>query len=143
MKNNQKYNKIQFNNFDKNTNYLNEKIHNKYQSMKFNDYFQKKNIKRKNIEISGINNKSNNISNNLLNNNTIGSTSNKLSSLIKESNLTLPNLITKNRKDMITKGNDYSINQSRKVGRFLSSYKETNNSLGNLKNNINENYKIF
>ena len=42
MKNNQKYNKIQFNNFDKNTNYLNEKIHNKYQSMKFNDYFQKK-----------------------------------------------------------------------------------------------------
>ena len=35
--------------------------------MKFNDYFQKKNIKRKNIEISGINNKSNNISNNLLN----------------------------------------------------------------------------
>jgi hypothetical protein len=143
MKNNQKYNKIQFNNLDKNTNYLNEKIHNKYQSMKFNDYFQKKNIKRKNIEISGINNKYNNISNNLLNNNTIGSTSNKLSSLIKESNLTLPNLITKNRKDMITKGNDYSINQSRKVGRFLSSYKETNNSLGNLKNNINENYKIF
>jgi hypothetical protein len=143
MKNNQKYNKIQFNNFDKNTNYLNEKIHNKYQSMKFNDYFQKKNIKRKNIEISGINNKYNNISNNLLNNNTIGNTSNKLSSLIKNSNLTLPNLITKNRKDMITKGNDYSINQSRKVGRFLSSYKETNNSLGNLKNNINENYKIF
>ena len=44
---------------------------------------------------------------------------------------------------MITKENDYSINQSRKVGRFLSSYKETNNSLGNLKNNINENYKIF
>ena len=143
MKNNQKYNKIQFNNFDKNTNYLNEKIHNKYQSMKFNDYFQKKNIKRKNIEISGINNKSNNISNNLLNNNTIGSTSNKLSSLIKESNLTLPNLITKNRKDMITKGNGYSMNQSTKFGRVLSSYKETNNSLGNLKNNINENYKIF
>ena len=128
MKIKQKYNKIHFNNYNmngsnaNNINFLNDKIHNKYKSMKFNDYFKTNKILRKNLEISGINNFNNNLSTNSFNN-TIVNTSNRLKSLNNEQNLTLPSLINKNKKFIIPKGKGYVITSQGKVGKLLASKK--------------------
>ena len=101
---------------------LNDKIHNKFKSMKFNDYFKTNKTLRKSIEISGINNFNNNLSTNSVNN-TIVSTSNRLKSLNNEQNLTLPSLLNKNKKFIIPKGKGYVITSQGKAGKLLATYK--------------------
>ena len=127
MKIKQKYNKIQFNNYNinntnTNINEFKDKIHNKFKSMKFNEYFKTNKINRKHLEISGINNINNNLSTNSINN-TIINSSNRLRSINNEPNLTLPTLINKNKKFIIPKGKGYVITQQGKIGKLLTSFK--------------------
>ena len=105
--------------------------------MKFNDYFKKNKISSRNIEISGVNNNTENINNSSIKNKTVMNSSNRLRSIIHEQNLALP----KNKKYTITKGNGCLMKQLRTKG--LSPHQETNNSFGNIKNNISENYRQF
>ena len=131
MKIKQKYNKMQFNNYNltsinntnANINDSKDKIHNKFKSMKFNDYFKTNKINRKKIEISGINNVNNNLSTNSINNNTIINSSNRLNLINNEPNLTLPTLINKNKKFVIPKGKGYLITQQGKIGKLLTPFK--------------------
>jgi hypothetical protein len=127
MKITQKYNKIQFNNYNINNTNTNidefkDKNHNKFKSMKFNEYFKTNKINRKNLEISGINNINNNLTTNSINN-TIINSSNRLRSINNEPNLTLPTLINKNKKFIIPKGKGYLITQQGKIGKLLTSFK--------------------
>ena len=130
MKIKQKYNKMQLNNYNinstnntnNNINVYNDKIHNKFKSMKFNDYFKTRKINRQKLEISGINNINNNLSNNSINN-TIINTSNRLRSLNNEPNMTFPSLMSKNKKFIIPKGKGYINIQPSKFGKLLTSYK--------------------
>ena len=132
MKIKQKYNKMQFNNYNitninntnANINELKDKNHNKFRSMKFNDYFKANTINRKHLEISGINNINNNLSTNSINN-TIINSSNRLRSINNEPNMTLPTLINnnKNKKFIIPKGKGYIITQQGKIGKMLTAFK--------------------
>ena len=143
MKNKQKYNKIQFNNLNNNN-----KIHNKLKSMKLNDPLKTHNkIEEKNLEISGINT-INNLSNNLVFNSTNNSittnVSNRLRTINKGKKTTFSSLISKSKKYYIHKDNRYIIKQPRKNISLLNNNintKTLNNTTGNNKNYIYDNYK--
>ena len=143
MKNKQKYNKIQFNNLNNNN-----KIHNKLKSMKLNDPLKTHNkIEEKNLEISGINT-INNLSNNLVfnssNNSITTNVSNRLRTINKGKKTTFSSLISKSKKYYIHKDNRYIIKQPRKNISLLNNNintKTLNNTTGNNKNYIYDNYK--
>ena len=148
MKNKQKLNKIKFKNLNinnikntnTNTNNTNlDKIHNKFKSMKLNDYF-KTGSEKKNLETSGINNHT------LVNssNNTIISMNNGIRNITDDKNFTLNSFMNKNKKYFIPKGKGYLIKQTGKINKLINNYKRRNNLSGNSNNtNLSENFKQF
>ena len=152
MKNKQKYNKIQFNNLNNNNsniknNIYSNKIHNKLKSMKLNDSLKTNKIQKKNLEISGIHT-FNNLNNNLIlntPNNSVTTVSNRLRSINKGKNTTFSSLITKNKKNFVPQENRYIINPTKKINSLLNNNnyndRTLNNTTGNNKNYLHENYK--
>ena len=148
MKNKQKLNKIQFknlniNNIKNNNNTINntnlDKIHNKFKSMKLNDYF-KTGVDKKNFEISGINNHT------LVNssNNTIIPMNNGIRNINDDKNFTLNSFMNKNKKYYIPKGKGYLIKETGKINKLINNYKRRNNLSGNSNNtNLSEKFKQF
>ena len=145
MKNKQKLNKIHFNNLNNNNNNnikfndnLN-KIHNKFRSMKLNDYFKTSKIDKKNLEISGINNNNTVINSS---NNAIISMNNGIKNINDDKNFTLNSFMNRNKKYFIPKGKGYLIKQTGKINKLINNYKRRNNLSGNNNsNNLSENFK--
>ena len=144
MKNNQKFNKIQFNNLNNKinsgVNTVNEKNHNKFRSMKLRDYFKTNMPEKKTLEMTGINNINNNLINNSVNHEN-NSVMNRLTNLNDDKNLTLPSLLSKNKKYIIPKGKGYFINKKGKINKITTYNTIQNNMIGN--NNIFEKLNNF
>ena len=150
MKTKQKYNKIQFNNLNLNNNInhehnhintINNKNHNKIQSMRLKEYFKTNKPEKKHLEISGINTISNNILSNT-SNNSINNMVNRLRTINNDKNIAFPALINKNKKFIIPKGKGYVINQQGKINK-LQTYIKTPINLNRNSNDLRENFNSF
>ena len=114
--------------------------------MKLNDSLKKNKIQKKNLEISGIHT-INNLNNNLIlntPNNSVTTVSNRLRSINKGKNTTFSSLITKNKKNFVPQENRYIINPTKKINSLLNNNyndRTLNNTTGNNKNYLHENYK--
>ena len=141
MKNNQKFNKIQFNNLN---NKINSGVNtvNDYSKLlnRVVSYFKTNMPEKKTLEMTGINNINNNLINNSVNHEN-NSVMNRLTNLNDDKNLTLPSLLSKNKKYIIPKGKGYFINKKGKINKITTYNTIQNNMIGN--NNIFEKLNNF